>query len=77
MLDEGWTTAWVQALLEDTFRPDNLFSLMLVHLGITAEMAKDQKKLNFGYNNNLSYNSSHRGLSPCVVVTVSMAAASK
>jgi hypothetical protein len=40
-------------------------------------MAKDLKELNFGYNNDLLYNTSHRGLSPFMAIGVSMAAASK
>jgi hypothetical protein len=55
MLEEGRTTARIKALLEDTFRPDDMFSLSLVYLGVTADMAKDLKELNFGYNNDLSY----------------------
>jgi hypothetical protein len=77
MLDEGRTTARVRALLEDTFRPDDQFSLVSVHLGVTADMAKDLKELNFGYNNDLSYDTSHRGISPFAVIGVSMATASK
>jgi hypothetical protein len=40
-------------------------------------MAKDMKELNFGCNNDLSYDMSHRGLSPFAVIGVSMATASK
>ena len=40
-------------------------------------MAKDLKELNFGYNNDLSYDTSHRGLSPFAVIGVSMLEASK
>jgi hypothetical protein len=77
MLEEGRTTARVKALLEDTFRPDDLFSLSSVYLGVTADMAKDLKELNFGYNNDLSYDTSHRGISPFTVIGVSMLEASK
>jgi hypothetical protein len=77
MLEEGRTTARVKALLEDTFRPDDLFSLSSVYLGVTADMAKDMKELNFGYNNDLSYDTSHRGISPFTVIGVSMLEASK
>jgi hypothetical protein len=38
MLDKGQTMAWVRALLKDTFRPDNIFSLTSVHLGITESL---------------------------------------
>jgi len=47
-----------------------------VHLQVTDEMAKDVKEINFGYNNDLSYESSHRGLSPFTVIGISMATAS-
>jgi hypothetical protein len=77
MLDEGRTTARVKALLEDVFRPDDRYSLMNVHLGVTTDMAKDVKELNFGYNNDWSYDTCHRGLSPFAVIGVSMATASK
>jgi hypothetical protein len=42
-----------------------------------ADMAKDVKELNFGYNNDVAYDSCHRGLSPFAVIGVSMATASK
>jgi hypothetical protein len=77
MLEEGRTTARVKALLEDIFRPADLFSLESVQLSATDEMAKDIKNLNFGHNNDLSYESSHRGVSPFAVIGVSMATASR
>lgn len=70
MLEEERTTAHVKALLEDTFSPDDRFLLTAVHLGIMVEMEKDFKELNFDYNNDLSYNSSHRGLSPFTVIGI-------
>jgi hypothetical protein len=77
MLEEGRTTTRVKALLEDIFRPDDLFSLASVHLTVTDDMAKDIKEINLGYNNDLSYDSSHRGVSPFAVIGVSMATASR
>jgi hypothetical protein len=44
MLQEGRTTARVKALLEDVFRPVDLFSLESVQLGATDKMAKDIKE---------------------------------
>jgi hypothetical protein len=67
----------VKALLEDTFRQDDIFLLSTVYLGVTADMAKDVKELNYGYNNNLSYDSCYQGLSPFTVIGVSLATASK
>jgi hypothetical protein len=77
MLEEGRTTTRIKALLEDIFRPADLFSLESVQLSATDDMAKDIKNLNFGHNNDLSYESSHRGISPFAVIGVSMATASR
>ena len=77
MLEEGRTTTRTKALLEDIFRPVDLFSLDSVQLSATDEMAKDVKDLNYGHNNDLSYASSHRGISPFAVIGVSMATASR
>jgi hypothetical protein len=77
MLEEGRTTARVKALLESTFQPDDLFSLSAVHLHVTADLAKDMRDLNFGFNNDLTYENCHRGISPFTMIGVSMATASK
>jgi hypothetical protein len=77
MLEEGRTTARIKALLEDIFRPVDLFSLELVQLSATDDMAKDVKNISYGYNNDLSYEPrSHRGVSPFAVTGVFMATAS-
>jgi hypothetical protein len=50
----------MKALLKNIFHPTNdHLSLSAVHLSVTEEMAKDIKAMNFGYSNNLSYDSSH------------------
>jgi hypothetical protein len=49
----------------------------MVHLGVTADMAKDVKELNFRFDNDLSYDTSHHGHSPFTVIGVSMTTASK
>jgi hypothetical protein len=77
MLEEGRTKVKTKALLEDIFWPDDDFSLSAVQLNVTDEMAKDVKDVNFGYNNDLSYESCHRGISPFAVIGISMAMASK
>jgi hypothetical protein len=77
MLEEGRTTVRVKALLEDIFRPVDMFSLESVQLSATDEMAKDVKHLNYGHANDLSYESSHRGVSPFTVIGVLMATASR
>jgi hypothetical protein len=77
MLEEGRTKSKTKALLEDIFRPDDDFSLSAVQLNVTDELAQDVKNVNFGYNNDLSYESCHRGISPFAVIGISMAMASK
>jgi hypothetical protein len=77
MLEEGRTTARVKALLETLLQPDDIFSLSAVQIHVTADMAKDIKELNFGYNNDLTYDNCHRGISPFTMIGVSMATASK
>jgi hypothetical protein len=77
MLEEGRTTAKVKALLEDIFRPDGDFSLAAVQINVTDELAKDIKNINLGYNNNMSYECCHRGISPFAMIGLSMATASK
>jgi hypothetical protein len=60
------------------FRPDNIYSLSSVQLGVeTDEMAKNIEELNYGYNNDLSYEMSHHGISPFAVIGVSMATVSR
>jgi hypothetical protein len=76
MLNEGCMTTWVKILLEDIFPPDNVFSLLSVHLTMTDNMAKDIKEINLGYNNDLSYDLSHCGVSPFAFIGVLMATAS-
>jgi hypothetical protein len=77
MLEEGRTAARIKGLLEDIFRPADLFSLESVQSSATDDMAKEIKNLNYGYNNDVSYESSHRGISPFAVIGVSMATASR
>jgi hypothetical protein len=77
MLEEGRTTTWVKALLEDIFRPDDIFSLSSIHLTVADDMAKDIKQINLGYNNNLFFDTSHCRVSPFAVIGVSMTTASR
>jgi hypothetical protein len=77
MLEEGQTTARIKALLEDIFRPTDMFSLESVQLNATDDMAKEVKNLNYGYNNDVTYESCHRGISPFAVIGISMATASR
>jgi hypothetical protein len=67
----------VKALLGDVFQPNDIYLLVAVHIHVTADLAKDVKELNFGNNNDLTYDNCHRGLSPFALIGVSMATASK
>jgi hypothetical protein len=53
------------------------FSLSAVHLSVSGDMAKDIKEINFGYNNDPSYDTNHRGLSPFFIIGIFMATASR
>ena len=77
MLEEGRTTLKVRYLLEDVFKPSDTFSLDSVDLNVRDELAKDIKKLNLGFNNDLSYETSHRGVSPFSVLGISLTTASR
>jgi hypothetical protein len=76
MLEEGRKTAKVRMLLVDLLRPVSMDVLTTVIVTVTDEMAKDIKELNFGFGNDLTYDSCHRGISPFTVVNISMATAS-
>jgi hypothetical protein len=73
MLEEGRTLSWIKVLLKDIFRPEDILSLNAVHSQVTSDMAKDFKELNFGFNNNLTYESCHRGISPFAIIGILMA----
>ena len=75
MLTEGRKPmSRVRVLLEDILRPqDDLTSLSTVLVQVTDDIAKDKKELNFGFGEDVTYQSCHRGLSPFAVVNVSMA----
>jgi hypothetical protein len=77
MLEEGRTPTRVKALLEDLFRPEDIFDLSTVHLRVTGDIAKDVKDINHGFNNDLSYDTCRRGVSPFTVIGVSVATASR
>jgi hypothetical protein len=74
MLTEGRKTiARVRALLEDILRPQgDMSALSTVVVHVTDDLARDVKELNFGYQNDRTYETCHRGLSPFTVVNVSM-----
>jgi hypothetical protein len=74
MLTEGCKTiSHVCSLLEDILRPQgDMSALSTVVVHVTDDLARDVKELNFGYQNDRTYETCHRGLSPFTVVNVSM-----
>jgi hypothetical protein len=74
MLTEGRKTiSRVRALLEDILRPQgDMSALSTVVVHVTDNLARDVKELNFGYQNDRTYETCHRGLSTFTVVNVSM-----
>jgi hypothetical protein len=73
MLEEGRTTARVKAFLGDVFQPNgDIYLLVAVPIHVTADLAKDVKELNFGNNNDLTYDNCHRGLSPFALIGVAI-----
>jgi hypothetical protein len=77
MLEEGRTKVRTQALMRELLSPDEDDMFNAVHILVTEEMAKDFKDLNFGFNGDTSYTSCHRGISPFMVIPVSMTQASQ
>jgi hypothetical protein len=77
MLEEGRTKGRTQALMRELLSPDEDDMFHAVHILVTEEMAKDFKDLNFGFNGDTSYTSCHRGISPFMVIPVSMTQASQ
>lgn len=62
-----------KALLEDLFRLDNIFNIYTLHLRVTDHIAQDIKGINHGFNNDLSYDACHRGVSLFMVIGASIA----
>jgi hypothetical protein len=48
-----------------------------IHILVSKEMAKDFKNLDFGFNGDASYSMCHQGISPFMVIPVSLAQASQ
>jgi hypothetical protein len=76
MLTEGRTIPKTRTILEVLTRPQEI-SMDAVSLRITDDMARDVKDLNFGFGDDRSYSTCHRGISPFTVVTVLSATAAK
>jgi hypothetical protein len=77
MLEEGRTTARVKAVMRELLVPDEDDSFQAIQVLVTDEMSKDFKNLDFGYNGDTSYFTCHRGISPFMVIPVSLAVASQ
>lgn len=77
MLEEGRTTTKVKAVMRELLVPDEDDSFQAIQILVTNEMAKDFKDLEFGYNGDTSYSTCHRGISPFMVIPVSLAVASQ
>ena len=77
ILEEGRTTARVKAVMRELLVPDEDDSFQAIHILVTDEMAKDFKNLEFGYNGDTSYTTCHRGISPFMVIPVSLTVASQ
>jgi hypothetical protein len=77
ILEEGRTAARVKAIMRELLVPDEDHSVQAIHILVTDEMAKDFKSLEFGYNGDTSYTTCHRGISPFMVIPVSLTVASQ
>jgi hypothetical protein len=77
MLEEGRTKVRTQALMRELLMPDEEDMFNAVQVLVSEDMAKDFKDLDFGYNGDTSYATCHRGISPFMVIPVSLAQASQ
>jgi hypothetical protein len=66
-----------QAVMWELLIPDKDDTFNAVHVLVTKEIAKDFKNLDFGFNGDTSYSTCHCGISPFMVIPVSMAPASQ
>jgi hypothetical protein len=77
MLEEGRTKIRTQGVMRELLVPDEDDNFNAIHVLVTEEMAKDFKNLDFGFNGDTSYSTCHRGVSPFMVIPVSLAQASQ
>jgi hypothetical protein len=77
MLEEGRTSVRTQALMRELLMPDEEDMFNAVQVLVSEEMAKDFKNLDFGFNGDTTYSTCHRGISPFMVIPVSLAQASQ
>jgi hypothetical protein len=77
MLEEGRTKIRTQAVMRELLNPDEDDMFNAIQVLVTEEMASDFKNLDFGFNGDASYSTCHRGVSPFMVIPVSLAQASQ
>lgn len=71
MLEEGRTLAKVEAVLQQYLRPLES-DLEAVKIYVSPELVRDIKELRLGYDNDLSFENCHRGISPFAVMAVTV-----
>jgi hypothetical protein len=77
MLEEGRMQVRTQVVMRELLIPDKDDMFNAIQILVSEDMAKDFKNLNFGYNGDASYSICHCGMSPFMVILVSMAQASQ
>ena len=70
MMEEGRTLPLIESILQEAFTPlpD---AESPVHIFVSADLVRDVKDLRFGFNNDLSFEICHRGISPFTVTAMS------
>jgi hypothetical protein len=71
MLTEGRTVSKVEAVLQNYLAPTSE-ELDPVRIYVSPELVRDIKELKFGYDNDLSFENCHRGISPFCVMSVTV-----
>jgi hypothetical protein len=72
MLEEGRTKLRTQAVMRELLVPDEDDTFNAIHILVTEEIPKDFKNLDFGFNGDTSYLMCHCGISPFMVIPVSI-----
>jgi hypothetical protein len=70
MMEEGRTLPRIKAILQEAFvpLPD---AESPIHIFVSADLVRDIKDLRFGFNNDLSFEICHHGISPFTVAAMS------
>jgi hypothetical protein len=77
MLEEGQTNIRTQSLMWELLMLDEDDMFNAVQVLVSKTIAKDFKNLDFGFNGDTTYSTCHRGISPFMVIPVSLAQASQ